>query len=380
LFTAEHEAFRKVVRDVVENEINPHVEAWEAAGRFPAHELFPKLGRLGLLGLEYDPAYGGQGADHFYSVVAAEEVGRIDCAGVPMAIAVQTDMATPALHKFGSPQLKERYLAPAIRGEAVCAIGVTEPGAGSDVASLKSRARRDGDNWVINGSKMYITNGAQADWICLLVRTSDEGGHRGISQVVVETATPGVSISRELNKLGNRSSDTVEFVFEDAVVPVANTIGEVGRGFQQQMDQFQHERMGASYQRVGALEKALGRTKEYVKTREVFGKPLVANQYVAFRLAELAVQLDLVKQYNYMCASAYMRGEDTRRFATIAKIAIGRLSREVADVCLQFHGGAGYMEEMWTARFYRDMRLTSIGGGADEAMLHYLARMDGLTA
>ncbi len=383
-FTAEHEALRASVRDLVEREINPHVDEWERGGRFPAHTLFPVLAKIGLLGLEYDPAYGGEGADHSFTVVAGEELGRIDCGGVPMGIAVQMAMATPSLHQYGSPELKERFLAPAIRGEMVCSIAVTEADAGSDVAGLRTRAVRvkgdgegGGDDWVINGSKLYITNGAQADWICLLARTSDEGGYQGMSQIVVETSRPGFRVSRTLDKLGNRSSDTAELSFADVRVPVSNTIGTIGRGFQQQMEQFQSERMIAAYLQVGAMQKALDRTRDYLAQRQVFGRPLLANDHVAYRLAELSAQLDLVRHYNYACAEAYLRGEDTRRFATIAKLAVGRLSREIADACLQFHGGIGYMEETWTARFYRDTRLVGIGGGADEVMLSLLTRLDG---
>ena len=342
-FTAEHEALRASVRDLVEREINPHVDEWERAGRFPAHELFPVLAKIGLLGLEYDPAYGGEGADHSFTVVAGEELGRIDCGGVPMGIAVQMAMATPSLHRYGRHELKERYLVPAIRGEMVCSIAVTEPEAGSDVAALHTRAERDGSNWVINGSKLFITNGAQADWVCLLARTSGEGGYRGMSQIVVETDRPGFRVSRTLDKLGNRSSDTAELSFEDVRVPVSNTIGQIGRGFQQQMEQFQAERMIAAYLQVGAMQKALDRTREYLARRRVFGRPLLANDHVAYRLAELSAQLDLVRHYNYACADAYLRGEDTTRFATVAKLAVGRLAREIADTCLQFHGGTGYM-------------------------------------
>jgi citronellyl-CoA dehydrogenase len=233
---------------------------------------------------------------------------------------------------------------------------------------------------VINGSKLYITNGAQADWICLLARTSDEGGYQGMSQIVVETSRPGFRVSRTLDKLGNRSSDTAELSFTDVRVPVSNTIGAIGRGFQQQMEQFQAERMIAAYLQVGAMQKALDRTRDYLAQRRVFGRPLLANDHVAYRLAELSAQLDMVRHYNYACAEAYLRGEDTRRFSAVAKLAVGRLSREIADTCLQFHGGIGYMEETWTARFYRDTKLVGIGGGADEVMLSLLARLDGFTA
>jgi citronellyl-CoA dehydrogenase len=376
-FTEDHEVFRKSCRAVLEREISPHFDDWEATGIFPAHDLFKKLGDAGLLGLEYDPAYGGQGADHSYTAIFGEELGRLHAAGVAMAISVQTDMATPSLHQYGTEELKQQYLAPAIRGEMVASIAVTEPDAGSDVAAIRTRAVQDGDEWVINGTKLYITNGTQADWLCLLVRTSEDGGFRGMSQIVVPTAVDGFSVSRKLDKLGNRSSDTAELSFVDVRVPVANTIGEVGRGFQQQMNQFQSERMIATYSAVGAMEVALERTAAYLRERSAFGAPLLDMQYIQFRLAELSAELELLRHYNYACAEAYIRGEDTSKFATIAKLKAGRLSREVSDWCLQFHGGVGYMEETWTARYYRDARLLSIGGGADEVMLRVLARMNG---
>ncbi len=377
-WTDEHRLFRQTVRGFVENEINPHADEWEEAGAFPAHEVMTKAAGLGLLGLEYDPAYGGQGADHSYTVILGEELGRADLGGVPMALNVQTDMATPSLHRFGTEELKQRYLVPALRGEMVAAIAVTEPDAGSDVAGLRTRAERDGEEWVINGSKLYITNGVQADWLCLLARTSDEGGYRGMSQILFPTGTPGFSVSRKLDKLGQRASDTAELSFVDARVPVSNTIGEIGRGFQQQMAQFQNERMIGAYSSVGGMQRALERTIEYVNERHAFGKPLSAQQYVAYRLAELVAEVEIARHFNYTCAEAHMRGEDTTRFATIAKLKIGRLVREVADWCLQFHGGVGYMEETWTARYFRDSRLISIGGGADEVMLRVLAQLDGI--
>jgi citronellyl-CoA dehydrogenase len=287
-------------------------------------------------------------------------------------------MATPSLHRFGTDELKRRYLAPAISGEMVTSIAVTEADAGSDVAALRTRAERDGDEWVINGTKLYITNGAQADWLCLLARTSGDGGYHGMSQIVVPTNLAGFAVSRKLEKLGNWSSDTAELSFENVRVPVANTIGEIGQGFQQQMAQFQNERMIAAYQAVGGAERALERTRDYLQQRIVFGRPLLANQHVQFTLAELAADLDLARHYNYACAEAYLRGEDTTRFATIAKLVTGRLIRKIADTCIQYHGGIGYMEETWTSRYFRDSRLLSIGGGADEVMLRILARLDGL--
>lgn len=378
-FTDEHEMFRATVRDVVQKEIDRHADAWEEAGKFPAHELFAKFGALGLLGIEYDEAYGGGGADHVYTMIFGEEIGRAASLGVSMALAVQTDMATPALHQFGSPELKERYLRPAIAGEMVAAIGVSEPDAGSDVAGIRTRARRDGDEWVISGSKMWITNGTQADWICLLCRTSDEGGYRGMSQIIVPTDAEGFSVSRTLDKLGMRASDTAELSFDEVRVPVENTIGDIGRGFQQQMAQFQNERMIAAYQMIGAVEGAMARTIEYLREREAFGAPLLANQSIQYELADIASELDVMRHHNWAAVEAYMDGEDITRHATVAKLRAARLARRMADTAIQFHGGMGYVEENWTARFYRDTRLWSIGGGADEVMLRTLARMNGIS-
>ncbi len=378
-FTPEHDQFRQVVRSFVEREVNPHVEAWEAAGMMPLHDVFGAMGKLGFFGLEYDPAVGGQGADHGFTVVLAEEMGRADHGSIGMAVGVQADMATPSLAKFGSDDLRERYLTPALRGEMVAAIAVTEPDAGSDVAAIRTRAVRDGDEWVINGSKLYITNSLQADWLCLLARTSDEGGYQGMSQIIVPTDAPGFEVSKKLDKLGMRASDTGLLTFSDVRVPVANTIGEIGQGFQQQMAQFVIERMWAAYSSVGGMDRALERTADYLRQRTVFGRPLLANQYIQFKLAELAAEVDLLRRYNYALVDAYGRGGDPTRMATIAKLKSGRLSREVADWCLQFHGGVGYMEETWTSRYLRDSRLGAIGGGADEVMLQVLARMDGYT-
>ncbi len=376
--TPEHEQFRKVVRDLVEDEINPHVDEWEAAGTFPAHELFPKLAAIGALGLEYDPEFGGQGADHSFTVVLAEELGRADCAGVPMAIAVQVAMATPALAQFGSAELKKAYLEPALHGEMVCSIAVSEPDAGSDVAGIRTKAVRDGDDWVINGRKMWITNGTQADWLCLLARTSDEGGYAGMSMIVVPTSTPGFSVGRKIAKMGNRSSDTAELVLEDVRVPVSNTIGEIGRGFQQQMMQFQDERMIGAYMAVSGARRAIDRTIDYLRVREAFGKPLLANQHLQYRLAELVADTDVLIEYCHAAADRIIAGEDVTRMATIAKLKVGRLVREVGDVAVQYHGGMGYAEDMWVERYFRDARLVSIGGGADEVMLRVLSLLEGM--
>jgi citronellyl-CoA dehydrogenase len=378
--TDELREFRASVRAFCDREIVPRMDDWEAAGVFDAHELFPKLAAQGFLGLSHSAADGGEDAPMDYQRVFAEELAKGNTAGVSMAINVQMHMATPSLARFGSPELKETYLRPALEGRSVAAIAVTEPGAGSDVATLATKARREGDEWVISGSKVFITNGTQADWFCMLVRTSDEGGYRGMSQIIVPSGLEGFEVARTLDKLGNRSSDTVELRLDDVRVPVSNTIGEIGRGFQQQMQQFVVERLSVCFTSVGAGEWALEKTREYMRTREVFGSPLAARQYPVFRLTELSAQLELLRALNERMCRRYDAGEDITREATVGKLTAGRLIRDIADAAMQIHGGLGYMEENWTSRFLRDVRLSSIGGGADEVMLQVLARLDGFPA
>ena len=378
--TDEQERFRTMVRRYVEEKLNPRVPEWEAAEQLPLHDVFAEMAELGLLGLSYEPEYGGQGADPVYTMILAEEMGRCDHGALPMALGVQVDMATPSLARFGTHEQKHRWLRPALAGEMVASIAVSEPDAGSDVAGLRTRAVRDGDEWVITGTKTWITNSLQADWLCLLARTSDEGGYAGMSQIIVPTETQGFSAAKIRDKLGMRASDTGTLTFDDCRVPVANTIGVAGRGFQQQMAQFVVERMWSSYTTVGACDRALERTREYCAERQVFGRPLTGNQYVSYRLAELAAEVDLLRVYNGHLTELAGAGEDATRQATIAKLTAGRLVRKVADTCLQFHGGMGYVEENWPARFLRDNRLTSIGAGADEVMLQVLARLDGFSA
>lgn len=377
-FTEEHQMFRKALRDFVDREINPYVEEWEAERIYPAHQILKKLGDMGALGLTYPEEFGGMGADHWYTVVLGEELGRINCGGVPMSIAVHTDMATPALAQYGSDELRQRFLAPAIRGEMLAAIAVTEPDAGSDVASIRTRAERQGDEYVINGSKLYITNGTQADWVCVLARTSDEGGYKGMSLIIVPTKTPGFKVSRKLSKMGNHSSDTAELSFENVRVPVDNCIGAEGMGFYMQMQQFQIERLIAAYMGVAGMELAIQKTIEYLRIRKTFGQPIINNQFVHFKLAELITEVEMLKQFNYHCAAKIEAGEDVTREASMAKYKLGKLVREVADWCLQFHGGIGYMEETWVSRYFRDSRLTAIGGGADEIMLGIIAKMENI--
>lgn len=377
-FTPEHEAFRQVVRKFVDSEINPHVEEWEEKRIFPAHELFKKMGNLGLLGLSYPEEFGGGGVDYWYSVVFLEEMGRIKCAGVPMGIAVHTDMATPALAEFGSDELRQKFLVPAIAGDLVSAIAVSEPDAGSDVASIRTRAVADGDDYVINGSKMWITNGTQADFLTLLARTSDARGFKGLSLIVVPTNTPGFSVSRKLEKMGNHSSDTAILSFDNVRVPQAYRIGAEGMGFMLQMRQFQRERLAGCLMSTVAMEQIIRLTIEYCRQRHTFGKPLIDNQWIHFSLCELLTEIEALRQLTYHCVRLYVANEDVTKEVSMAKLKAGRLARQVSDTCVQFHGGMGYVEEYPMARYYRDARLLSIGAGADEIMLGIIAKYEGI--
>jgi citronellyl-CoA dehydrogenase len=376
-FTPEHEELRRSLQKIIAAEINPHVDEWEEAGIFPAHELFKKMGDLGFLGLTKPVEYGGQGLDYSYAMVMAEELGAIKCGGVPMAIGVQTDMATPALARFGSDEVRREFLAPAISGDAVACVGVSEPGAGSDVASIKTNARSDGDDYVINGGKMWITNGVQADWICLLANTSDGQVHRNKSLICVPMKTKGVQVARKLDKMGMRSSDTAQIFFDNVRVPKRNRIGEEGKGFTYQMVQFQEERLWAAAACLKAHEFIIHETIEYTRSRKAFGQSILDNQTVHFKLAEMQTEVELLRALTYRAAEALVAGEDVTRLATMAKLKAGRLGRELTDACLQYWGGMGFMNETPVSRAYRDTRLTSIGGGADEVMLMVLCKMMG---
>jgi citronellyl-CoA dehydrogenase len=377
LFTADHDEPRRSLQKFIAAEINPHVDDWEEAGIFPAHELFKKLGDLGFLGLNKPVEYGGQGLDYSYALMMAEELGAITCGAIPMAIGVQTDMATPALARFGSDELRKEFLEPAIAGDYVACIGVSEPGAGSDVASIKTAARSDGDDYVINGGKMWITNGVQADFICLLANTSDGPAHRNKSLICVPMETKGVNVARKLDKMGMRSSDTAQIFFDEVRVPKRNRIGAEGEGFIYQMLQFQEERLWAAAACLKAHEYIIDATIDYTRNRKAFGRSILDNQVVHFRLAELQTEVELLRALTYRAAEALIAGEDVTRLATMAKLKTGRLGRELTDACLQYWGGMGFMNETPVSRAYRDTRLASIGGGADEVMLNILCKMMG---
>jgi citronellyl-CoA dehydrogenase len=379
IYTEQHLELQRSARRIIETQINPQVDAWEAEGIYPAHEVMPKFGAAGFLGINKPEKYGGLGLDYTYALAFAETLGEIACCGVPLSIGVQTDMATPALARYGSDALCEEFLRPAIAGERVACIGVSEPSAGSDVSRIKTVARSDGDDYVINGGKLWTTNGVQADWMCMLANTSDGPLHKSKSLICVPLNSPGVTVARKLDKLGLRSSDTAQIFFDDVRVPKRNRIGEEGQGFIYQMEQFQEERLWAAVSMVRPLEKAIADTIDYTSTRTAFGRRILDNQVVRFRLAELQTQVELLRSLIYRAVTDYVAGADVTTLASMAKLTAGRLAREVSDACLQYYGGMGFMNETPISRLYRDVRATSIGGGADEVMLEIITKRLGMS-
>jgi len=382
-FTHEHREIQKTLKRFIDEEINPHVDEWEAAEIFPAHEVFKKMGNLGLLGLCKPEEYGGAGLDYSYSLAMAETLGHIHCGGVPMAIGVQTDMCTPALARYGSDELRREFLAPAIAGDMVGCIGVSEPAAGSDVSGIKTQARKDGDDYVITGQKMWITNSLQADWMCMLVNTGEGPVHKNKSLVMVPMREngklrPGIEVARKIRKIGMNSSDTGLIYFDEVRVPQRYRIGAEGQGFIYQMQQFQEERLWCAASTLASLGNCIQWTIDYAQERKLFGAALADQQWVQFKLAELKTEVEALRALTYRACDLYVNGQDVLELASMAKLKAGRLNREVPDTCLQFWGGMGFTLENKVSRMYRDGRLASIGGGADEVMLGILAKLMGI--
>ncbi|HEU0197276.1 MAG TPA: acyl-CoA dehydrogenase family protein [Nevskiaceae bacterium] len=383
--THEHEEIRNTLTRFIDEQINPHVDEWEEAEMFPAHEVFKGLGNLGLLGLTKPTEYGGLGLDYSYSMLMAETMGRVRCGGIPMAVGVQTDMCTPALAKRGSDALKRTFLAPAIAGDQVGCIGVSEPGAGSDVSRIKSTARKDGGDYVISGQKMWITNSLQADWMCMLVNTGGDDIHKNKSLVMVPMRdgpngklTKGISVAQKIRKIGMHSSDTGLIYFDDVRVPQTNRIGEEGRGFIYQMQQFQEERLWAAANALSALDDCIRETIEWARQRKLFGATLLDQQWVQFKLVELQTEVESLRALTWAACERYIAGENVLQWASMCKLKAGRLMRQVSDTCLQFWGGMGFTWENRVSRMYRDGRLASIGGGADEVMMGIIAKTMGM--
>ena len=379
-WTHEHDELRRTAKRIVDEEINPHVDEWERIGQFPAHFVMKLLGNAGLIGISRTSDYGGLDLDYSYEVACSEEMGGIHAYGVSTAIGVQTNMCIPALAKYGSDALRAEWLTPTFAGDLVGCIGVSEVGSGSDVANVKSVARRDGDDYVINGQKMWISSGMQADWMCMLVNTGEENGpHRNKSLIVVPLNSKGITRNK-LEKLGLHSSDTAQIFFDDVRVPAGNLIGEEGRGFIYQMEQFQEERLYVVARSLGIMQDALDTTIEYTRDRQAFGKAVIDNQFVAFRIAEMQTEVEALRAMLHIATEKYVAGEDVATLASMAKYKMGRLAEWIPGECLRFWGGQGFMHENRISRTYRDMKVGAIGGGSNEIMLQIIAKRMKLSA
>ncbi len=372
-FTEEHEMFREQVRNFVNKEIVPHIDQWEQEGLFPK-SLYRRMGELGFLGIRYPEKYGGSNGDIWMTVAFCEEMCRCRAMGLPMSVLVHTDMSSTHIARYGTEEQRQQYLVPMIKGEKVCAIGVSEPAAGSDVAGIQTTAVRDGDSYVLNGSKIFITNSIHADVFCVAAKTQKDKAHKGISMFIVERDTPGFRLAKKLQKLGNHSSDTGELVFEDARIPRQNLIGEEGKGFYYIMGNFQDERLIAASMAVGAAQQALEDTLRYTRERRTFGQRLFDHQVVAHRLADLATELEAARQLTYYAADVLNRGGDCGTEVSMAKLFASEVANRIAYHCLQLHGGYGYIQEFPIERFFRDIRLSPIGGGTSEIMREIIAK------
>jgi len=384
-FKEEHHIFRQQVRNFAENELAPKVDQWEEEELFP-NSVFERAGELGILGAHYPEDVGGGGGDFWMSVVKAEELPRCGAAGVTMGLLVQADMATPVINDLGTREQKDEFLAPAIRGEKIAALGVSEPGAGSDVAALRTTARLVGDEYVINGSKTYITNGTRADFVTLMVKTDTEAGHGGISIILCPTDVKGFSVSKKLKKMGNWSSDTAELFYEDVRVPKRYLLGQEGMGFVYLMQNFQSERLVGCVSGLAGSKLALDRSVQFGRERVAFGKPLIKREYWQQKFVDLYTKYEAGKALSYKACAAYNEDKfvnnqplsmETTRIVSMAKAYVGDVTAEVMDQCVQFHGGMGYLEEMWVARAWRDARLFRIGGGTTEVMRYAVAKIMG---
>jgi acyl-CoA dehydrogenase len=375
-FSDEHEMLRRTVRAFVEKEVTPHVGAWEDAGQIP-RAFWRRLGELGLLGLEFPTEYGGGGGDFLSSVVLGEEMARCRSGGVAFSVLVHTDMSSPWLTRYGTPAQKAKYLPGIVRGERVCALGITEPGTGSDMAALTTRAERKGDHYRLTGSKIFITNGVYGDLYFVAARTgagTAERRHDGISMFLVERGWPGFTVSRKLDKMGMRASDTAELAFHDCPVPAENLLGVEGRGFQQLATGLQRERIMAAVLALSGAGQALADTMAYLGQRVAFGEPLAARQALRHRVADLATQLEAARRLAYHAATLYTAGEECVTEVSMAKLFATEVANRVAYEAVQMHGGYGYMREFPVEGFFRDVRLWTIASGTSEVMREIIAR------
>jgi citronellyl-CoA dehydrogenase len=374
-FTPEHEAFRKSVRQWVEKELAPHALEWDRAGIFPK-EVFKQAGELGFLGISHDPKYGGSGLDYWYVTAFCEELARSRNAGVNMALLVQGQMATPIINEIGTDEQKRLFLEPALKGEKIAALGVSEPSVGSDVANLKTVARRDGDDFVINGSKMWITNGTRADFITLAARTG-EPGYGGVSLFTFPTDVKGFSVSKKLDKVGNLSSDTAILFFEDCRIPARYLLGEENEGFYHVMTNFQGERLTAAIIAVAGMDRMVADALKYGTERSAFGKPIIKFQVWRHKFVEHLTAIEAARRLTYHAVELFEAKENPVKEISMAKLFAGDLAQKVAYDCQQFYGGMGYIEETDIARAWRDIRLITIGGGTSEIMKEIISKLEG---
>lgn len=377
IFTEEHEMFRKAVRSFIDKEVAPNVEQWEKDGETP-RSLYLRMGELGYLGIKYPEEYGGSGLDYIMDAVLTEELSRCGAGGVAAAIGAHTNIAMTSIWKYGTHEQKLRYLVPGIRGEKIAALGITEPGGGSDVSSLKTTAKRQGDFYVLNGSKTFITNGVNANYVIVAAKTKEEPAHRNVSLLIVETHLEGYSMGKKLKKLGWRSSDTGEIFFDNVRVPVENLIGNENEGFKYVMKNFQYERITMALGCIGAAEKAMELAVKYSKERVQFKQPLAGFQVIRHKLVDMAVDIEKARNITYRALYLFNEGKDCVTEATMAKVYATEMVNRVADQALQIHGGNGYMMEYPIQRIWRDARIQTIGGGTTQIMYEILVKQLGI--
>ncbi|MEM1030802.1 MAG: acyl-CoA dehydrogenase family protein [Myxococcota bacterium] len=385
-FTEQHQHFRKMVRSFVEKELAPHIDEWEKDELFP-NWVFKRAGELGIHGAHYAEEHGGAGGDYWFSVAKSEEYCRVGGAGVGMGLLVQSDMATPVIADVGTTQQVDEFLVPALRGDKIAALGVSEPGAGSDVAGIRTHAKRDGDDYLISGQKTFITNGTRADFVTMLTKTRPEAGAQGCSFFLVPTDLPGFTVAKKLEKIGNKSSDTAELFLEDVRVPKAYLLGEEGQGFMYLMQSFQSERLIAGTTALAGARRVLEFSKQYGQDRVAFGKPIMKRELWRHRFVDMHIQEESARAFAYKCVDAYNHDKyerddktvsmETVRLISMLKVLVGDVADQIMDTCLQFHGGWGYIEDYPIARAWRDQRLIRIGGGTSETMKYYIAKLMG---
>jgi len=385
-FTEEHEQFRKTVRQFAEKELAPHADEWERDELFP-NWVFKRAGELGIIGAHYPEEVGGSGGDYWFSVAKSEELPRCKMAGVGMGLLVQSDMATPVIGDLGTPEQIDEFLKPALSGDKIASLGVSEPGAGSDVAGIRTYARRDGDDYVLNGQKTFITNGARADFVTLLAKTELSAGAHGCTFFLVPTKSKGFAVSRKLEKIGNHASDTAELFLEDVRIPARYRLGEENMGFMYLMQNFQTERLIASVGALAGCELAIASARQYGEQRQAFGKPIIKRELWQHKFVDMYTKVEMAKAFVYKVVDAYNDEKyvknqtltmETVKMISLAKVFVGDVMSEIADQCLQFHGGWGYIEEFHIARAWRDSRLLRIGGGTTETMRYYIAKLMGM--